>query len=149
MILFGAPQDSLAVTEVLTTGVYHFGYDPAHDIVIQKGNMALKDSPYYRSHTKGHDVTVKYGLITVMPSLGDEHEGKRTVVFSGITSVGAQGAAEFFASSQYMKDLRDRFRKAGATDFPPAYQVVVRCRAYDTLLVSFEYADSAILPQTK
>jgi hypothetical protein len=149
VILFGAPQDSLAVTAVLARGAYHFGYDKAHDIVIQKGRSPLSDSPYHRNRRHDPEASVTYGLITVMPSLGTESQAKRTIVFSGITSVGAQGAAEFFASSRYMTELQNRFRKAGAADFPPAYQVVVRCRAYDTLLVSFEYADSEILFQTK
>ena len=149
VMLFGAPQDSMAVTQVLSSGTYQFGYDASHDIVIRKGNTSLSDSPYYRISRQSPAASVTYGLITVMPSLGADAQGKRTVVFSGITSVGAQGAAEFFASSQYMRELRDRFHKEGSANFPPAYQVLVRCQSYDTLLLSFEYADSEILPQTK
>ncbi|MEO6804385.1 MAG: hypothetical protein ABI197_14195 [Granulicella sp.] len=149
VMLFGAPQDSMAVTEVLNTGVYHFDYDPVHDIVIRKGDAPPSDSHYYRVPNQISTVSITYGLITVRPSLGANPQGERTVVFSGITSVGAQGAAEFFSSGRYLKDLREHFRKEGMAGFPPAYQVVVRCRAYDNLLVSFEYVDSEVISQTK
>jgi hypothetical protein len=49
VILFGAPQDSTAATELLSTGAYHFSYDSVHDIVIRKGNIPRSDSPYYRT----------------------------------------------------------------------------------------------------
>jgi len=146
-ILFGAPQDSIMISDVLRKGVFHFGYSPKHDIVIQKGDASFDDAPYYVSRIRDLANSFEtYGVITVMQSIGAESPETRTVVFSGITSVGAQAAAEFFASPAHMRDLRERFRKEGLNDFPPAYQVVLRCNARDTLLVSYEYADSAILP---
>jgi hypothetical protein len=54
--------------------------------------------------------------------------------------VGAQGAAEFFASPKSMRALLDRFRAEGHAGFPSAYQVVVRCSSRDTQLVTTEYA---------
>jgi hypothetical protein len=147
VIILGAPQDSITISDMLTRGVFHFGYSMAHDIVIQKGDASFDDAPYYVSRSRDHaDSFETYGLITVMPSIGAESRAVRTIIFSGITSVGAQGAAEFFTSAAHMRELRNHFRKEGLADFPPAYQVVVRCNARDTLLVSFEYVDSAAFP---
>ena len=63
-------------------------------------------------------------------------------MLSGITSVGSQGAAEFFASPRQLQDLKNRFE--GHT-FPAAYQVVVHCKSNDTLLVTEEYAAHAVI----
>ena len=61
------------------------------------------------------------------------------VVFSGITSAGTQGAAEFFASAHSLRHLRSIFAREGINGFPPAYQVVVKCTCNNMLLVSYEY----------
>jgi hypothetical protein len=66
------------------------------------------------------------------------------VVISGLTSVGSQGAAEFFSSPIAMKGLLDRFRKEGYSGFPPAYQVVVHCASSDTLLLSTAYESHSV-----
>jgi hypothetical protein len=44
-----------------------------------------------------------------------------------------------------LQDLRNRFQKEGMAGFPSAYQVVVRCRTNDTLLLSSEYAAHRVL----
>jgi len=82
-------------------------------------------------------------LITVLPTPGGT-AGQKTVVFSGLTSVGSQGAAEFFANPTAMKGLLERFRRDGLTTFPPAYQVVVHCNGRDTLLLSTEYQSHTV-----
>jgi hypothetical protein len=35
---------------------------------------------------------------------------------------------EYFASASALRDLRQRFAREGISGFPPAYQVVVKCR---------------------
>ena len=80
-----------------------------------------------------------YGLISVLPGEGETAGPHRTVIFSGITSVGTHGAAEFFSRPELMRALRDRFRAEGFSGFPSAYQVLVRCRSDDTLLLGTEY----------
>jgi hypothetical protein len=142
VVLFGAPQDSMAVTEMLSGTTFRFGYDPTFDLTLSKPGA----KPYFLLHREGTTSDAStYGLITVLPSLGASPNGKRTVIFSGISSVGAQAAAEFFSSAVHMKDLRGRFQKEGTKGFPPSYQVVVHCKAFDSMLMSFDYADSAIL----
>jgi hypothetical protein len=71
--------------------------------------------------------SVTYGLITVLPGRDTIDSGLRIVVFSGVTSAGTQGAAEFFASAASMRDLMARIKKEGHSHFPAAYQIVVRC----------------------
>jgi len=60
---------------------------------------------------------------------------KRTVVISGAGSAGVQAAMEFFCSPNRMRDLKERMH-----GFPPAYQVVVRCKTSGLRLISYEYA---------
>jgi len=144
VVLFGAPQDSMAVTEMLSNTAFRFGYDSTFDLILSKPGA----KPYFLMHRGDTSDASTYGLITVLPSLGASPNGKRTVIFSGISSVGAQAAAEFFSSTVHMRELRDRFQKAGAKGFPSSYQVVVHCKAFDSMLISFDYANSAILAPT-
>jgi hypothetical protein len=77
----------------------------------------------------------------VVPSPGAKNK-ERTVILSGITSVGSQAAAEFFASAHDLQALRKRFPSDA---FPAAYQVVVRCKSNDTLLISEDYEVHAVI----
>ncbi|HEX3746416.1 MAG TPA: hypothetical protein VHW09_20910 [Bryobacteraceae bacterium] len=76
-----------------------------------------------------------YGLLSVLT--WPESGGKitRTVIFSGAGSAGVQAAAEFFCSPSRMANLKARLH-----GFPPAYQVVVRCKTSGLRLISYEYA---------
>jgi hypothetical protein len=67
------------------------------------------------------------------------------VILSGLTSVGSHAAADFFTSAPELRRLRDRFREQGLNGFPSAYQVVVKCKSSDTLLISAEYETHAII----
>jgi hypothetical protein len=84
-------------------------------------------------------------LITVMPGEGEVAGPHRTLVFSGITSVGTHGAAEFFSRGETLRVLRERFAKDGIRGFPAAYQVVVRCHSDDTLLLGTEYVTHRVI----
>ena len=67
------------------------------------------------------------------------------LIFSGITSVGTQGAAEFFSQPQGLSVLRARLQAEGYKSFPKSYQVVVRCVSSDTLLLSTDYAAHRVI----
>lgn len=67
------------------------------------------------------------------------------IVFSGITSVGTYGAAEYFTSPQALKSLLAKFKRKGISGFPPAYQVVVKCKFQNMLLVSDAFQSLQIL----
>jgi hypothetical protein len=77
----------------------------------------------------------RYGLITVISSNG----GTRTILFSGLASVGTQAAAEYFASVNHLRQLKARFQTEGVSGFPKSYQVLLRARAISHLPVHVEY----------
>jgi hypothetical protein len=141
VVLFGAPQDSEIIKEMMVGTAFQFGYSPTFDLVINKDG---KGQYHLITHEKAKEAYTTYGLITVMPSMGSESGQKQTVILSGITSVGAQGAAEFFSSPNHMRQALDHLGNQKKLGFPPSYQILVRCEGSNTLLMSFEYADSAI-----
>ena len=59
--------------------------------------------------------------------------------------MGTHGAAEFFSRPALLRALRDRFRAEGLSGFPSAYQVLVRCRSDDTLLLGTEYVTHRVI----
>lgn len=139
-VVIGVPMDSVLVSRLLSDTPYTLEYDPA------AGDQAVLDRRRAGNRLAYQaDRGVAYGLLTVLPSDGAVDERKETVVFSGIGSVGAQAAAEFFSSPSQMTGLRERFRTEGVAGFPRAYQVVVKCRASEGLLVSYEYSAHVII----
>jgi len=89
--------------------------------------------------------TEVYGLITVLPAEGEVAGPHHVLIFSGMTSVGTQGAAEFFSRPESLQVLREKLAAQGYAHFPAAYQVVVRCASNDTLLLSAEYAAHRVI----
>ena len=136
VILIGDPQNSSEAAGFLEKTPFTIDYDTgAQDLVVRDRKRGRMFVPKRGPDKRYTDV---YGLITVLPTpgaKGDQH----TVVLSGITSVGTQGAAEFFASARELDALKKRFRAEGLAGFPAAYQVVVHCKSQDTLLISAEY----------
>ena len=90
--------------------------------------------------------SVSFGLITVVPSeVTSLNEPMRTIVISGTDGAACHTAAEFFCSAKKMKGMRERFRKDGLSTFPPAYQIVVKCRIVKAASVSSEYEAHVVL----
>jgi len=69
----------------------------------------------------------------------------RIMIFSGSHSSCTVGATEFMSSPAHLRDFRDRLRKQGHSSFPPAYQMVVRCRADRVVPLSEEYETHLVL----
>ena len=143
-IVYGAPVDSEAMTHLASNTRLTVDYEPrVREFVIrdrQTTNLLVpKKTP------AGEFIDV-YGLVTVMPNRESEGSRLGTIAFAGITSTGTQGAAEFFASPNSMRELRARFEREGIRGFPPAYQVVVRCTFSNKLLLKFEYYSHVVLP---
>jgi hypothetical protein len=91
-------------------------------------------------------MTQVYGLITVLPNDGSPERPRRTVIFSGVNSAGAQAAAEFFSAPENLTELRKRLNSEGHNHFPPAYQVVVSAETDDNILLNFKYETHRLLP---
>jgi len=136
VILIGDPQNSAAAAAFLEKTPFTIDYEAAVEDLIVRDRRSQRTFIPKRGPDKRY--TDVYGLITVLRSPGAKSD-QRTVVLSGITSVGTQGAAEFLASATDLEALRKRFRAEGLAGFPAAYQVVVHCKSQDTLLISEEY----------
>ncbi len=142
-ILFGAPVDSDAITKALEKAPLTVDYEPSvREFVVRDRSSGQILAP--RKDANGQFLDV-YGLITVMYTRESDHGRLGTVVFSGITSTGTHGAAEFFSSPRSMRELLDRLQKQGQRGFPQAYQVVVRCTFSNLLLLTYEYHSHRVL----
>jgi hypothetical protein len=144
VILVGEPQNSEAAALYLDKMPITVEYDPAvQDVVVRDRRQPGHPRAFVPRRGPDKRYTEVYGLITVMPTpeaTGDQ----RSVIISGLTSVGEQGAAEFFSSVKALSSLLERFRSEGRSGFPSGYQVVVRCNSRDTLLISTEYETHAV-----
>ena len=143
VILIGDPQDSEAAAVYLDALPITLEYDSDLDDVVVRDRRPNHLKTYAPVRGQDRKYNEVYGLITVTPTPAATAD-QRTVVISGLTSVGAQGAAEFFASPKSMQALLDHFRAEGHSGFPSAYQVVVRCTSRDTQLVTTEYAADVV-----
>ncbi len=136
-ILFGAPVDSEAITRSMEKTPLIVDYGPSvNEFVIrdrQSGEMLVpqKDA--------NGDFTESYGLVTVLDTRDSDRGRLGLVIFSGITSAGTHGAAEFFSSPRALQNLRGIFAREGINGFPAAYQVVVKCTFSSILLLSYDY----------
>lgn len=146
VVVIGIPMDSLVVTKLLASTEYTIGYHPAVDELAILDRRRPNVVPEFAARTATQEtVNIVYGLVTVLPSEGQPGSNRRTIIFSGLGSVGTHGAAEFFSSQEHLAELRQRFRGDGVNGFPRAYQVVVRCNWSDGLLLSTECVRTAVL----
>lgn len=147
VLLAGDPEVSPAIAKLLERTAFTIAYNPASQ---EREIRELQPGPgpqrvFTPAINDQGNYTELYGLITVIPSEGATPAVRKTVIFSGLYSAGAQAAAEFFSSANQLRDLAARFRKEGLRTFPKAYQVVVVCRTDHTLLLSYAYKAHRIL----
>lgn len=142
VILFGDALTSFAGSTLLGRTRLTIAHDPATNrMVIRDRSRPASDPPAFsrREGRPGGPAEV-YGLLTVMPSEGSPGEQYRTLIASGVSHVGIQGVMEYFSSPERLRDLKSQLQKDGLPTFPPAYQLVVRCTAEDSLPLSCGYA---------
>jgi hypothetical protein len=136
-MLFGAPVDSEAITRLTDSVPLTVDFEPSvKEFVIRDRSNGTMIVP--QKDSQGDFVDV-YGLVTVLNTRESDRGRLGMVIFSGITSAGTQGAAEFFASARSLRRLRSVFAREGITGFPAAYQVVIKCTFNNMLLVAYEY----------
>ena len=142
-VLFGAPVDSEAISRTME-----------EDSSGRRLRAVSEGVRNPRSRLRTHDSAPKdpngdlidvYGLITVLNTRESDLGRLGMVIFSGITSAGTHGAAEFFSSPRSLGNLRQIFANEGVSGFPPAYQVVVTCTFSNMLLVAYRYHSHRIL----
>jgi hypothetical protein len=144
VILIADPQNSDAAARSLERTPLTLDFAPdVQDVVVRERGGSHTTWAGKRGPDKRY--TEVYGLITVLPGEGEVAGPHRTLIFSGITSVGAHGAADFFSRPETLGVLRDRLGAEGINGFPLAYQVVVKCRSNDTLLLSTEYVTLRVI----
>jgi len=143
-ILIADPQNSNQAAERLENTPVTTVFDPIYqDVVVRERGGSRTVWPGKRGQDKRY--TEVYGLITVLPAEGETAGPHHVLIFSGLTSVGTQGAAEFFSRPESLHVLREKLAADGYAGFPAAYQVVVRCASNDTLLLSAEYAAHRVI----
>jgi len=142
VILVGDPQNSNTAAQKLENTPLTLAFDPAaQDVVVRE--RAGSHTVWAGKRGPDKRYMEVFGLISVLPGEGDA--AHRMVIFSGITSVGTHGAAEFFSRPETLRVLRERLAAEGYKSFPAAYQVVVRCASNDTLLLSTDYAAHRVI----
>lgn len=142
-VLFGAPVDSEAITRTMERTPLLVDYAPSvKEFVIRDRESGQTIVP--QKDTNGDFIDV-YGLITVLNTRDSDRGRLGMVLFSGITSTGTHGAAEFFSSGRALRNLRAILAREGLHGFPAAYQVVVRCTFSNMLLVAYEYHSHRVL----
>ena len=142
-VLIADPQNSNTAEQELAKAPLTLDFDPAtQDVVVRERSGSAK---WVGKRGPDKRYTEVYGLISVLPGEGEAAGPHRIVVFSGITSVGAHGAADFFSRAEGLRALLQHLKTEGYTTFPRAYQVVVKCTSNDTLLLGTEYAGHRVI----
>jgi hypothetical protein len=145
VILIADPQNSTIVANLLANTPLTLDFDPAaQDVVVRDRGSAHTIWAGKRGPDRRYAEV--YGLISMLPGEGESATGPhRILIFSGITSVGAHGAADFFSKPDGLNVFLRRLASEGMSTFPSAYQVVVRCTSSDTLLVNTEYVTHRVI----
>jgi hypothetical protein len=147
VMLFGDPLNSFAAAQLMNRAHLTIAHDPVKNrLVIRDKRKPPTDPPAFsRREGRPGDPAEVYGLLTVLPADATPGENRRTLVVSGVSQVGVQGAVEFFASPERLLELKRHFQKDGLSGFPQSYQLVVRCTADDSLPLSCGYAAHHVL----
>jgi len=140
VILFGDARTSQAAAHLMSRAVFTVGYDGTQLVIRDRRKPASDPPAFSRSRQGPTGAAVVYGLITILPTDGPPPTSKRTIILSGVSNAGVHGAAEFLASPKALRNLKMRLGRENQASFPPAYQVIVRCSASDTMLLRCEYA---------
>ncbi|MCX6606488.1 MAG: hypothetical protein NTV52_23250 [Acidobacteria bacterium] len=140
VLVLGRPEYSRAAKLVLDKAWFGLSYNRLNDGISVWYPNPTPDQPSFLHHSKQ-----RYGLITVMPSDGENGERYRTIVISGTNSAAAHAAAEFLASPTHLQRLKERFRAEGVTNWPKAWQVVVQSGSEQMLPLDVAYHSHRII----
>jgi hypothetical protein len=146
LLMFGRPGFSKSVDLFLRDKPFRVRIpDEQYSTVIWNVDPRAGEPAEYdaRSTSRTENRETAFGLITVMPSGGDD--SLRTVIFSATRSAGSQAASEFFSSSKQLRTLKSLFQKEGHSGFPASYQVVVRSNVFDTSALDVQYVTHRVI----
>jgi hypothetical protein len=146
VILIADPQNSTTAANLLANTPLTLDFDPGVQDVVVRDRVGAAHTVWAGKRGPDLRYTEVYGLISMLPGQGETTGGAhRTLIFSGITSVGAHGAADFFSKPDGLNVFLRHLSSEGYSTFPSAYQIVVRCVSSDTLLVSTEYVTHRVI----
>ena len=140
IVLIGMPENSSSIDRLLSNGSFRVLYDET----LQKETIVGPTATYV-TQIDASGTILSYGLVTVLRGQGVQGAQHRIMIFSGSHSSCTVGATEFMSSPAHLRDFRDRLRKQGHSSFPPAYQMVVRCRADRVVPLSEQYETHVVL----
>jgi hypothetical protein len=140
IILIGMPENSSSIDRLLSNGSFRVLYDET----LQKETI-VGPAATYVTQVDASGTILSYGLVTVLPGQGVQGAQHRIMIFSGSHSSCAVGATEFMSSPAHLRDFRERLRQEGHSSFPPAYQMVIRCRADRVVPLSEQYETHVVL----
>jgi len=140
IVLIGMPENSPSIDRLLSNGSFRVLYDEK----LQK-EIIVGPTASYVTQIDASGTILSYGLVTALRGQGVQGAQHRIMIFSGSHSSCTVGATEFMSSPAHLRDFRDRLRKQGHSSFPPAYQMVVRCRADRVVPLSEEYETHVVL----
>jgi hypothetical protein len=140
VVLIGMPENSPSIERLLSNGSFQVIYDEK----LQK-EAIIGPTGTYVTENEGGGMMQSYGLVTVLRGQGVEGAQHRIMIFAGSHSSCTVGATEFMSSPTHLRDFQDRLRKQGHSSFPPAYQMVVRCRSKVVVPLSEEYETHLVL----
>jgi hypothetical protein len=145
-ILFGVPYKSEAILRLLQSGSYRFGYDPKlRDIVITRTAPGQAPRVYASKRDERDDRIESFAVITVSTTTLPNGGSERVLAFSGDPSAGAAAAVDYFSSAQRLAEFLRRLHSEGYDKFPPAYQILLRCKLDSNLATSYAYEDHVVL----
>ena len=146
-IVLGGAEYSRTTRQLMERGAYEIRYDPERREQILARHDANGTDWQRTLERRGRTIVTSYGLITVLAN-GLERPAN-AISITGLSSAGIQGAMEFFASPSMLARLKQELQRSGISKFPPAYQVVVRCTAYEDQLLSYHYEAHQVLDSGK
>jgi hypothetical protein len=137
VIIIGRPEYTTTAGAFLPEDGLSVEYSAADRAVGIRNRAPKAGEPKWWFATGG--LRHNFGLITVLTA--DSGSRKRTILFAGINSDGAEAGARYFTSPDKLDELNRRFQQAGYQDWPPRYQIVVRTESLDTysLQTRFEF----------
>jgi hypothetical protein len=150
LLMFGRPGFSRSVDLYLRDKPFRVRIPgEEHSTVIWNVDPRAGEPAEYdaRATSRIENRETAFGLITVMPSGGDD--SLRTVIFSATRSAGSQAASEFFSSTKQLRTLKSLFQKEGHSGFPASYQVVVRSNVFDTSALDVQYVTHRVIPSPR
>jgi hypothetical protein len=137
ILAFGRPEYSPAIQRyLLTAGGYTIGMlNPIRQYSIYKPS-----NPDDRFLNKNAPNEVNHGLVTVL-----NDGGARVFVFSGITSDGSAAGLDYFTNETAIAQLWDRIQKQGYTQWPQAFQVVLKVSSSSGYAMEAQYEKHVVL----